>query len=181
MRGRGTLLLVLALLGAAAWLYRDVTAGQPGSSWRTIFAEPAPPLPAADLEHLLVFDPADVTALDLRRGERVLHSERTADGWSGVQRPADVNDFLTGLTELYEIMKLDVGTDQLAAHGLAPAAGTIELTRRDAPPLVLLIGNRNPPATAVYAQVSPGGPVVLTGALLIWNVDKLERALAPTG
>ena len=181
MRGRGTLLLVVALLAAAAWLYRDVTGGHPEASWRTIFAAPAPPLPAADLKRLLAFDPAEVTAITLRRGDRTLRSERTADGWSGVQRPGDIDDFLVGLTELAEIIPIDVGEDALAAHGLAPPAGSIELTRHAAPPLVLLIGARNPPATGVYAQLGPGGPVVLTGALLLWNVDKAERAMAPPG
>jgi hypothetical protein len=178
VRGRGTLLLVVALLAAATWLYRDVTGDQPGASWRTIFAEPAPPLPAADLKRLLAFDPAGVTAITLRRGDRSLRSERTADGWSGVQRSGDMDDFLVGLTELAEIMPIEVGAAQLDAHGLAPPQGIIELTRRAAPPLVLLVGTRNPPATGVYAQLDAGGPVVLTGAMLLWNVDKAERAFA---
>jgi hypothetical protein len=177
VRGRGTLLLVAGLLLAAGWLYYDVTGGQPGASWRTIFEEPAPPLPAGDLKRLFSFNASDVTAIRVQRAGRTLELRRGADGWSGVPRQSDADDFLAGVAELAEIIPIDATADGLAALGLAPPQGSIELTRRDAPPLLLQIGDRNPPATGVYARVGSDGPVVLTGALLLWNIDKLERAM----
>jgi len=66
----------------------------------------------------------------------------------------------------------------LADHGLAAPAAEIELMRRGAAPLVLLVGGRNPPATGAYAQVGLGGPVALTGTPLTWDLEKAERALA---
>jgi len=181
VRGRGTLALIAALLLAGVWLYYDVTGGTPGSSWRTIFEEPAPPIPAADLKRLMTFPAADVTAIRLRRGERTVQTERTAGGWSGIERQSDVADFLADLAELVEIIPIEAGPNDLAALGLSPPTGSIELTRRDGPPWLLQIGDRNPPATGVYARVGADGPVVLTGALLLWNVDKLERALQLPG
>ncbi len=180
MRWRGTLALLAAFVVAAVWLYRDVTGGNADSSWRTIFAEPEPPPPGADLKRLLHFDPAQVSAISLQRGDNIRHSERTADGWSGTDDGSTIDDLLRGLTELAEIMPIDVGPDALADHGLAPPTATIELTRKDGPPLALFIGARNPPGTAVYAQVGRGGPVVLTGALLLWDFGKAERALGAT-
>jgi hypothetical protein len=44
---------------------------------------------------------------------------------------------------------------------------------------VLLVGARNPPATGVYVRVGADGPVVLTGALLLWDLEKVERAFGP--
>jgi hypothetical protein len=38
------------------------------------------------------------------------------------------------------------------------------------------LGNSNPASTGVYAQVN-GGAVVLTGALAMWELDKLVRAM----
>lgn len=177
MRWRGTLALLIAFAVAAAWLYRDVTGGRPDTSWRTIFAEPQPSQPGSEFKRLLAFDPAAVTAITVQRGERTLHTERGADGWSGTKNGEPIDDFLRGLSELAEILPIDVGADGLADHGLAPPTAVVELTRRDGAPLVLLVGGRNPPATGVYAQVGRGGPVALTGALLIWDLEKAERAL----
>ncbi|MDX2167101.1 MAG: hypothetical protein SF182_08565 [Deltaproteobacteria bacterium] len=178
MRWRGTLALLIALVVAALWLYRDVTGGRSDVSWRAIFAEPEPPPPGAEYKRLLEFDPAQVTAVTLHHGERTLHTERTADGWSGTANGAAIDEFLRALTQLALIMPIEVDPARLADHGLAPAQATVELTRRDGAPIVLLVGGRNPPATAVYAQVGVGGPVALTGALLSWDLDKAERALA---
>lgn len=176
MGWRGTVVLLLALIAAAFWLYRDVNAGRTDGSWQAIFAEPEPSPPGSEYRRLLSFDPAEVSAVTLRRDQRTLRSERTAEGWTAAG--AAIDEFLRSLTQLAEIMPIEVGPDELAAHGLAPPAAVIELTRRDAPPVVLLVGGRNPSATAVYAQVGSGGPVSLTGALLAWDLDKVERALA---
>jgi hypothetical protein len=178
VRWRGTLALLVALIAAAFWLYRDVNAGRPDGSWQAIFAEPEPSPPGAEYKRLLSFDPAQVTAVTLRRDQRTLRSERTADGWSGTSDGAAIDEFLRALTQLAEIMPIEVDGASLADHGLAPPQAVIELTRRDGPPVVLLVGGRNPPATAIYAQIGLGGPVALTGALLTWDLDKAERALA---
>jgi hypothetical protein len=100
--------------------------------------------------------------------------------WTGTERPDLIEDFLASLRELGEIMQLDVSADALAEHGLAPPEATIELVRVGEPPLTLLLGAHNPPATGVYAQVAPNGPVVLTGALARWEFDKAARALSAT-
>lgn len=67
-------------------------------------------------------------------------------------------------------------SDTLREHGLDPPRGSVELQRRDQPPLLILIGARNPPATGVYVRVGADGPAALTGALLLWDLEKVQRA-----
>jgi hypothetical protein len=128
----------------------------------------------------LSFDPATVTAVRLRRGNQEWRAARGDGGWSGVERPGEMDDFVANLLALAVIMPLDVTADELADHGLNPPEGVVEVERGSQPPVVLLLGARNPPATGVYAQVGPGGRVVLTGALAMWDFDKAIRALSPS-
>lgn len=178
MGWRGTLLLLAVVVAAALLLYRDVNQGRRDGSWGAIFAEPEETPPADLVKRLLAFDAASVTAVTVRRGDREWHVARTADGWSGAGRATDVDDFLHDMAELAEILPIEMGPDTLRDHGLDPPQGAIELTRRDAPPVVLLVGARNPPATGVYVRVGADGPVILTGALLLWDLEKFERATA---
>jgi hypothetical protein len=105
--------------------------------------------------------------------------ERRGNSWSGVERPSDVDDFLTNMLGLAEVMPLDVTSDELAAHGLDPPEAMVELERDGQPPIVLSLGRNNPPSTGVYAQLG-SGRVVLTGALARWEFEKMARALSPT-
>ena len=142
----------------------------------------APAPPGEQITHLLSFDPATVKAVRLRRGDQEWRARAHATaGWSGVERSSDIDDFLTNMLELAEVMPLEVAPDELAAiTGSTPPQGVVELEREGQPPVVLLLGRRNPPATGVYAQIGPGGRVVLTGALAMWEFDKVVRALSPT-
>lgn len=176
MGWRGTVLLLAVVVAATLFLYYDVNGGRRDGSWSAIFAEPQDTPPADQITHLVALDAASVTAIRVRSGDREWQATRTADGWSGVGRSSDVDEFLRDVGELAEILPIEIGPDTLRDHGLDPPQGSIELLRRDAPPLLLLIGSRNPPATGVYVRVGADGPVALTGALLLWDVEKFQRA-----
>jgi hypothetical protein len=178
MSWRGTVVLALAVLAAGLYLYRDLVAANADLSWESIIGPREAP-PGELVTHLLSFDPASVTAVHLRRGERDWRVERRGNSWSGVERPSDVDDFLTNMLELAEVMPLDVTSDELAAHGLDPPEAMVELERDGQPPIVLALGRNNPPSTGVYAQLG-SGRVVLTGALARWEFEKMARALSPT-
>lgn len=180
MRWRGTLILALALLAAAFFLYREIAAEGPALSWQSVVEGPRATAPGDQITHLLSFDPTTVTAIRLQRGDQAWQTERRDGGWSGNPRAGDVDDFLADLLGLAEIMPIDVKPDELADHGLAPPVGVVELERGGQPPLRLLLGRTNPPATGVYAQLGPGGRVVLTGAVALWELDKMARVLSPT-
>lgn len=176
MGWRGTLILAVLVAAAALYLYRDVNAGRSDGSWGALFEEPRETPPGEQITHLLSFDAASVAAITLRRGDQQWRAERTGKGWSGAGENTDMNDFLHDLGDLAEIMPIEIGPDTLREHGLEPPQASLELTRTSQPPIVLLIGNRNPPATGVYVRVGADGPVVLTGALLLWDLEKIERA-----
>jgi hypothetical protein len=178
MGWRGTAILAVALLAAAVYLYRDVTAEHPDASWRHLLEEPRPLAPGAQVKRLLAFDAGAATRVRLRRGDQVWTVQRAGNGWQGAARPGDVDDFLHALQDLAEILPIEAAREELHDHGLDPPESTVEVERSDGPPLVLLIGRRNPPATGVYVQIGNGGPVVLTGALLLWEFDKATRSFA---
>lgn len=180
MGWRGTLLLALALLTAGLLLYREFAAERRDLTWEAVIEGPRTLPPGEQITHLLSFDPATVTAIRLQRDGREWRVERSDEGWRGVEHPGEVDDFLADLLALGEIMPLDVPPERLGEHGLDPPEGVVELQRRGAAPVILLLGRRNPPSTGVYAQLGPGGRVVLTGALALWEFDKAVRALSPT-
>ena len=180
MGWRGTLVLALALSVAGYVLYREVAADKRELSWESVIEGRTDLPPGERVTRLLSFDPATVTAITLRRGDHTWHTVRRAGGWDGVADPHSIDDFLTNLLELAEIMPIDAPSDERAAQGLAPPEATIELERGAAPPLVLYLGRHNPPATAVYAQVGADGHVVLTGALALWELDKAIRVFSPS-
>lgn len=179
MGWRGTLGLALALLAGGFYLYRELAAEHAPISWESVIEGPQTP-PAEQITHLLSFDPATVSAIELRRDGQTWRTERRGEAWSGVGQAEVMNDFLADLQELAEIMPLDVAPDQLADHGLAPPEAVVELQRGSQAPVILYVGRRNPPSTGVYAQLGPGGRVVLTGALALWDFDKAIRGFRPT-
>jgi hypothetical protein len=177
---RGTLILAGAVLAAAVALYMELAAENREVSWQSVIEGSREAPPGEQIVRLLSFDPATVTAVRLRRGNQEWRAARVDGGWSGVERPGEMDDFVANLLALAVIMPLDVTADELADHGLNPPEGVVEVDRGSQPPVVLLLGARNPPATGVYAQVGPGGRVVLTGALAMWDFDKAIRALSPS-
>lgn len=178
MGWRGTLALSVALLLASASLYYDASRDRPSDLWRAVVEGRLTPAPGTGVPPLLSFDASTVTAITLQHEGKTVRTERTPDGWTGTGRPDEVNAFLVELAAQAEILRMERGTAAPQDHGLDPPQATIELQRRNEPPIIVLIGSRNPPRTALYVQLGPGGPIVLTGALLLWNVSKLEHRLA---
>ncbi len=178
MRWRGTLALLAALAAAATWLYFDANAGRSERSWRAIFELPRPPLPGEQIKRLLAFEPADVTALTVDQHGVARTTRRLPDGrWSGVAQARDVDELLEDLAELAEVIPLEPDAAPLRDLGLDPPQATIEIARGNAAPLVLLVGQRNPSGTGVYARLGTDGPLVITGALVLWNLEKAARTL----
>jgi hypothetical protein len=171
MGWRGTLLLgaLVALAGGYALL--DLASDPRRSLWEAAFGPDTAP-PAEAVTRLLQFDPATVTAVRIQRGDVTLHVRRGAAGWEGAGRPGAVDELLRELADLAEILVLDTNGQEVAEYGLDPPQAVVELHRAEAEPIVLLIGERNPPATAVYGRVGRLGPVVLTGAVVLWELEK---------
>jgi hypothetical protein len=167
MSARGTALLVgvLAVLGSWLWLLE----------WGT------PPAPVSTVAPLLVEPPARVARVELQQGTRRLVALRRESGWTDAHgRPWQgdvVPDVLATLATLAPVMVVDDAPHAADDYGLAPPARRLRLaTAAEAPVLDLEIGEPNPAATGLYARVGGRREVVLVGALLGWELEKLASA-----
>jgi hypothetical protein len=175
MSWRVTFALAVALIATALYAWFDLQHG--GSSPMYSAGGPAATPVGTKAKPLAEFALQDVEAIRLQRGALRLQVRRANGLWTGVQRPDIVNDFLSSLHDMSEIMEVEASQKDLADYGLDAPADSIELLLREGEPINLFVGSPNPAGTGVYLRIGRGGRVVLAGALLRWEVDKLTRAL----
>jgi Domain of unknown function (DUF4340) len=180
MGTRGTLLLAALVAVLVICAYLDVRRDAADLSWNSFFGELQPTPLGEGAPKLVQFDPAAVTAIHLRRGNIDVRSQRRNGGWTGTARPATIEDFLQSVLDLAEIRKFDAGPKDLADLGLEPPQSEIELHFRQGAPLQIFLGDRNPPSTGVYARVEGRPGAYLTGALILWELEKATNALGST-
>lgn len=141
--------------------------------------------PARKGEPFLRFAPKSVRRVDVVPREGAPYSfARKNGGWtmSGAggetEVPADrLDGFLETLAGLTRLVVIDGPGESPADFGLAPPRAVVTL--HGDTDLAIAIGDRNPPLTALYVQVLPRTNIVLVGAVLLWEFDKLA-ALART-
>jgi hypothetical protein len=170
----------------------------------------AEPEPAADTgPPLLDFKPEDVNSLVVTGAEGTLSLRRGPSGWRDDRdrpwpAPGLIETVLATLAGTRAIASIDEAPANAGDYGLDPPqrsviVATIEGEGREhggdkrggtdgareageaARSLTLLIGERNPAWTGVYARVPPADRVVLIGAVLAWEVDKLVGAARQAG
>ena len=174
MRRRGTLVLALlvAVSGAVLWFdvaRRDAPAGVPD----------APGLATPGAEPLLALVPEQVTLVRLRQGATTREALRRDGGWTPDRANGLMDDFLRSLAGLPVLHDIPAAAGDLGDYGLAPPHGSIELRAADRKdPVVLEVGDRNPPGSAVYVRLVDRGRVVLAGALVRHDFDRTFAALA---
>jgi hypothetical protein len=142
-----------------------------------------PPAPTAAGTPLVEVDPAQVTGIDAVRGDATVRFNRTPGGWArsspqGVEDidPDRLDGFLSTLASLKRLSELS-GDDLVPADfGLEPPRGEIVL--HGPSDVRIVIGDRNPPLTALYVQVLPDPRIVLVGSVLLWEFDKLTGLAA---
>jgi Domain of unknown function (DUF4340) len=171
---RGTAVLALLVAVAGAYVWFDTTPGD--TTGPSAYGDLPPPTPTPPVQPLLDAAPADVIAVRLEHAGRRVAVQRADATWKPV-----VDDFLQNLTEIGVLMHIAGGDAHLQDYGLAPPQSIVELRfRTQRPPLVLQIGDSNPAATGVYLRFGDRGPVVLAGALLVWEFERAFGALAST-
>jgi hypothetical protein len=69
--------------------------------------------------------------------------------------------------------------DDVADYGLDAGAATLSVSAGGIDALRLRIGDRNPAWTGVYVQSSESDEVVVVGALLHWELEKLRAMATP--
>lgn len=179
MEWRGTLALAAVLLLVGVYAYFDAISGEQDVSLHSLLSELRPTPLGQDAPKLLHYDPADIVAIHLQRGDLDLRVRRRDGTWIGASRPDALDDFLANLLTLAEIMTVDVEKKNLSDHGLDPPEAQVELQRADGSTISVRIGRHNPPLTGVYVQVGPSDRVILTGALILWELEKAIDAASP--
>ena len=174
MTVRGTALLVGLLTALLAYLWFGEVRLR-GSRAR------AKAVPA-----LLAVSPADVTRIDLEEHGRRLVAIRRDGRWLDVQgrpwRSDAVSDLLDTLGTLPPIMVVDPDPSEPGDYGIGPDTPRLRvMAARDKELLNLEIGERNPAWTGLYARLAGAREVILVGAVLHWELEKLRDAAPEAG
>jgi hypothetical protein len=178
MRTRTTVIMAVTLAVAAAYAWIDTPPSATRFGGDSIGGDTrAQPPPGEGITRLLNFSTAAVVRVTLHRSGVNATLTRTAEGWSGIADAKAVEEYLQNMQALAQIIV--VGEDQGGPHdfGLDPPIARVTLERATEDPIDLRFGNPNPSSTGLYVQVGADGPVVLTGALALWDLDKVVRVL----
>jgi len=95
------------------------------------------------------------------------------------QGESKVDDFIVNLLMLVEIEKFKVENSQLKNYGLENPAYKITLTDITDKIYQLLIGGSNPVRTSVYVKFAESPNVIIAGAILNYELQKIAPLLAP--
>lgn len=177
---RTTMVLALALALASVGAWIDMRNSPAPSGTTASGEERADGPPGESITRLLSFSAAAIKGITLQHGAVNARLTRTDDGWEGTSHPGAVDDFLRSLQDLAQIMVVGPEGGTPRDYGLDPPAAVVHLERAGDAPIELRLGSPNPTSTGVYAQIGAAGPVVVTGALAQWELDKIVRALQET-
>jgi hypothetical protein len=164
-RGTGLLVGLLATLLGYLWIAE---------------LRPSRRSPPSDPPPLLDVSPALVARVELEGGGTRLVAVRHDDAWADVDgRPWDaVADLVATLATLRPVMVVDPEPREPADYGLGSGAEHIRLLAADARPLLgLEVGDPNPSSTALYARREGLREVILVGAVLRWELEKVLGAV----
>ncbi len=128
------------------------------------------------------FNPEKVTQVDVVFDGQHLVGKRTAEGWkreqSGEPLPSTVvDDFLTSLTHLVDLGRVESKPEELSEYGLKPPKTQIAVQVEGAEPQTLTLGKHNPVNTSLYALVNQSQQVILIGSVISWDLRKLMDAV----
>lgn len=136
-----------------------------------------PPVRTPPAQPLLGIPVESVDTVELSWPDRQLRLRRSDTGWrlnDGRSVPSHmVDDLLVTLSTLRPMETLRAG-DDVADYGLDARAVTLAVFAGGRDALRLRMGDRNPAQTGVYVQSSGSQEVLVVGALLHWEVEKLH-------
>jgi len=135
---------------------------------------------------LFELSPGEVKKVEIQRldGGELIEERNESRRWILLkgnrieQWESKVNDFIFNLLMLVEIEKFKVENSQLKYHGLENPTYTITLTDITDKTYQLLIGDSNPVRTSVYVKFVESPNVIITGAILNYELQKIAPLLA---
>ena len=117
--------------------------------------------------------------------DKELVCERQGRGWSIIKgRNAGngqekIDDFVVSLLMTVEIDKILSKNVQLDKFGLKKPAYQINLTDITDKSYQLLAGDTTPTGTCIYAKLADSPDIIIVGALLKWELSKIDSLLIP--
>jgi hypothetical protein len=160
MTVRGTIALGVVFLALCAYL---------------LLTRPAatPPLPGASQ---LTPSLAAASAVEIGRGAGTNRIVRHDGAWS----EPGIGDLLDGLASLPVLGVIDPAPSDPALYGFGPDALRLRVLSDDGELAAIEVGALNPAGTGVYVRRLGQAPVLLVGALLHWELEKLRRVASTT-
>ncbi len=165
-RGRSTLILLVVALGLGGYLY---------------FVESERPVQEENAKKkVFTYETDKITEVQVKSSSGTTALRKGGDGsWTivqPVQAPADrnsVNDIITNLANLEEEREVDPNAADLKAYGLAePAVDVTFQVEGDKEPKRILVGDKTPSSSHVYAKLPATNRVFLVGTSLQTAADR---------
>jgi hypothetical protein len=121
------------------------------------------------------------TAVEIRLPDATHRFENVGQRWRAAGAGADpdaVPALLDALTTLTPLLIVDAAPDDPERFGLGPDAVRLLAWSGQSVVLDLDVGARNPAWTGVYVRRHGTRPIVMTGALLTWEIAKVLTPIA---
>jgi len=135
---------------------------------------------------LLAFSPEEVKKIEIKKitgdeliGEREGRRWRLLKGNMIENWEPSINDFIVNLLTSVEIEKFRVENSELKNYGLETPAFQITLTDITDKTYQILIGDTNPGRTSIYVKFAESPHVIISGAVLNYELQKIAPFLAP--
>jgi len=163
VRATAALAALLAALGGYLFIAERPRAGTPPPEAAPLLAEPA----------------SAVARIELTQGERRVVALRRGDAWAYEHGTASdgAADLVEALRTLRPLMVVDPSPHAPDDYGFGAEARHVRLLAADGRSLLSLdVGNRNPVWTALYVRRDGAPEVLLVGAQLAWEIEKLDNA-----
>ena len=174
MREKHTLIVAFVLLGVV--IYYSFFESHDSSKDRE--KKIGPPLLALRPEEI-----KRIEVKSLNSGELI--GEWKGKRWSLVKGKAvgdwgaTIEDFIVNLVMTVEIDKFPVESSQLKAYGLENPDFQITLTDITDKTYQILIGDTNPVRTSIYVKLAESPLVIIVGAVLNYELQKIIPLLVP--
>jgi uncharacterized protein DUF4340 len=132
--------------------------------------------PVADNTRALTPPLDDATVVEIAAGSRTMRFVRQEGRWS----QSGVSDLLDALASLRVLALIDPDPADPASYGFGADALRLRIAA-DAKDLTAIeVGAMNPAETGVYVRLAGQRPVLLVGALLRWELEKVRRVASET-
>jgi uncharacterized protein DUF4340 len=140
------------------------------------FTRPAPE-PSDDLANRLMPPLTGATSVEMTEGGRTGSVVRRDGAWER----SGIDDLLDAVGSLQVLGVIELAPSDPTAYGFGPDATRLRVANDTGTIADVEVGAMNPAGTGVYVRRYGEPPVLLVGALLRWELEKVRRVAFATG